>query len=584
MLRTAIIQEYKFLNLLPNNSMKKIKPLIFILFLTILRINSFSQSIVNSVHNFSVSGIGNTKSVNESEICIFCHTSHNSNPESPMWNRKTPGSNYILYNSSTIHAVPGQPDGSSILCLSCHDGTIALGSVLSKKNEIDFNEKATPFKNSKNNLTTDLSDDHMISFIYSSALAYSDGELKDPSGLTHPVLLENGKVQCTTCHNPHKNTYNKFLVKSNRYSELCLSCHDKKYWFESGHRNSTAKWNGSGENPWIDSNYETVAENACENCHKPHSAGGHERLMKYATEENNCIICHNGNVASKNIQMQLNKPYSHNVYGYYKSHDANEDALVLSVHVECEDCHNPHSSRLHNAEAPFVKGFNEGVKGINQNGNRIDQVQFEYEICYRCHSDSPNKPNSTIPREIEQNNVRLEFALTNPSFHPVAGPGANSNVPSLIAPYSESSIIYCTDCHASDGKNSPAGPHGSVYPHILKYNYSTTDKTKESYHAYELCYQCHDRNSIINNQANDYQTKVHRKHVIEENTPCSVCHDSHGISNLQGNPVNNSNLINFDKNVVSPVNGILRFEDNGLYKGSCYLSCHGKIHNPKSYN
>ncbi len=561
----------------------KIKTITLLLFVNFLNICSFSQSIVNSVHNLSVSGIGNTKSANESEICIFCHTPHNSNPKTPMWNRETGGSNYILYNSSTIQAVPGQPDGSSILCLSCHDGTIALGNVLSRKNEIDFSEKSTPFKYGKNNLTTDLSDDHMISFMYNSTLSYKDGELKDPLSLSHPVTLEKGKVQCTTCHDPHKNTYENFLVKPNRYSELCLSCHDKNYWFKSGHRNSTAKWNGSGKNPWFHTNYETVAENACENCHNTHSAAGHERLMKYEAEENNCLDCHNGNVASKNIQQQLNKPYSHNVYSYFKIHDAAEDALVSSMHAECEDCHNPHASRQHNAEAPFVKGPNEGVKGIDINGSRISKVQYEYEICFRCHAESPTKPSSTTVRQIEQNNVRLEFALTNPSFHPVAGTGVNPNVPSLISPYTTSSIIYCTDCHSSDGANSPAGPHGSVYPHILKYNYSTVDNTKESYQAYELCYQCHDRNTIINEQPNEFQAKIHRKHIVEENTPCSACHDSHGISNMQGNSVNNSNLINFDRSIVSPVNGILKFEDSGLFSGTCYLSCHGKTHNPKSY-
>ncbi len=583
MLRTAIIPEYRYLNSV-NKKIMSIKFVVFLFIFIVLQSSVFSQSIINSPHNLSVSGEGQTKALGESGVCMFCHTTHNSNPEHPMWNKRTPGLTYILYNSSTIQAIPGQPDGSSILCLSCHDGTIALGSVLSKKNEINFSEGMKSFKHSKNNLTTDLSDDHMISFFYNSTLAYLDGELKDPLNLTHPVSLENGKVQCTTCHDPHNNTFGNFLVTSTRYSDLCLSCHYKKYWGVSAHRNSLAQWNGSGKNPWINSKYTSVAENACENCHKPHSAGGHERLMKYKTEEDNCLDCHNGNVASQNIQIQLNKPYSHNVYKYYKSHDAGENALVTKMHVECEDCHNPHATRKYDAQAPFVKGFNEGTKGINQNGNQVNPVQYEYEICYRCHADSPNKPISTISRQIEQNNVRLEFAPANPSFHPVAGPGNNPNVPSLILPYSVSSVIYCSDCHSSNGENSPAGPHGSIYPHILKYNYSTADNTRESYQAYELCYQCHNRNSVISKQPNEFQSEIHYKHIVEENTACSVCHDSHGISGLQGNSVNNSNLINFDVNVVSPVNGILKFEDTGLFSGTCYLSCHGVIHNPKSYN
>ena len=89
-----------------------------------------SQSIVNTVHNLSVSGPGDVRATSESEICIFCHTPHNSLPSSPLWNKDDPGYTYTLYHSSTVQAVPGQPDGSSILCLSCHDGTTALGNVI----------------------------------------------------------------------------------------------------------------------------------------------------------------------------------------------------------------------------------------------------------------------------------------------------------------------------------------------------------------------------------------------------------------------------------------------------------------------
>ena len=43
---------------------------------------------------------------------------------------------YKLYGSSTTQATIGQPDGSSILCLSCHDGTISLGNVMSRLMDI----------------------------------------------------------------------------------------------------------------------------------------------------------------------------------------------------------------------------------------------------------------------------------------------------------------------------------------------------------------------------------------------------------------------------------------------------------------
>jgi len=543
----------------------------------------FSQSIVNTVHNLSVSGPGQIKAVSETEICIFCHTPHNSAPKGPLWNREDPGLNYSLYNSTTTQAVIGQPDGSSILCLSCHDGTIALGSVLSRPVPIDFSGGITVMPAGNTNLTTDLTDDHPVSFVYNSALAAADGELVDPVNISWPIVLENDKLQCTACHDPHKNIYTDFLVITTQYSNLCTQCHDKNYWISSSHRNSTATWNGSGNDPWFHTPYTTVAENGCENCHNPHNAGLNERLLNYQAEENNCLYCHNGNVASTDIQLQLTKAYIHDVYAYNLIHDASEGALVLTKHVECEDCHNPHAVNNTSANAPYVRGFNKGVKGINLSGGDVDPVQYEYEICFRCHADSPDKPASPTSRQIEQNNVRLEFDVGNPSFHPIAGPGTNPDVPSLIPPLTESSLIYCTDCHASDGTGSPAGPHGSIYPQILKFNYTTADYTPESYSAYELCYQCHDRNEIIGG-GNNFQEKVHKKHITEEDAPCNACHDPHGISSTQGNTTNNTHLINFDIGIVHPNNmGQLYFEDLGSYKGRCTLKCHGKNHRRKSY-
>ena len=72
--------------------------------------------------------------------------------------------------------------------------------------------------------------------------------------------------------------------------------------------------------------------------------------------------------------------------------------------------------------------------------------------------------------------------------------------------------------------------------------------------------------------------------MLFRSTSCNTCHDSHGISNTQGNATNNSNLINFNKLYVTPSSsGILRFDDQGLYKGRCYLTCHGENHNPYTY-
>jgi len=537
--------------------------------------NAGAQSIIQTEHNLSVSGTGNIRALSESEVCIFCHTPHNSLPSSPLWNKDDPGYTYTLYHSSTVQALPGQPDGSSILCLSCHDGTTALGSVLSRASEISFAGGISNLPPGSSNMSTDLGDDHPISFDYTTGLASSDGQLKDPTAIVPPVSLQNGRMQCTSCHDPHRNLTNDFLVVTQQFSELCFSCHNRDYWSFSSHSSSTATWNGNGRDPWPRTEYLNVAENACESCHNPHAAGNKQRLLNDLAEENNCLPCHNGNVATTNIVAQLAKPYLHNVYGYNLEHDAAEDPLVLSMHVECEDCHNPHAVNDSPADAPLANGWLTGVSGVDQSGNPVDPLQYAYELCYRCHADSPSKPVSLTTRQIEQNNVRMEFDPANPSHHAVNSPGVNPDVPSLIAPLTESSILYCTDCHASNGSGAPAGPHGSIFPAQLKYQYLKADYTMESSTAYELCYTCHSRTSILN----DESFGAHEEHIRDERTPCNACHDPHGVSHTQGNATNNAHLINFDRAIVSPANnGMLSYESTGVFSGRCYLNCHGQNH------
>lgn len=540
------------------------------------------QTVATSPHNLSISGPGPIRATGESEICLFCHTPHNSSPRKPLWNRRDPAFNYTPYGSTTADAAVGQPTGAAMLCLSCHDGTIALGDVLSRAATIDMNG-VTVLPPGTSRLGTNLSDDHPVSFTYDAALAGADGELADPATLVGPVRLEGDQLQCTACHDPHDNSLGDFLVATTAQSQLCGYCHTTDQWATSSHATSTATWNGVGTDPWFHTPHTTVADNACENCHNPHNAGGPPRLLNQLTEEDNCLDCHNGNVAAADIRGDLLKPYAHDVFGSAGVHDPTEPETVQQRHVECPDCHNPHTARNAPAVPPDAGGRIAGSRGVDGNGNPVAAIRFEYELCYRCHADSPDKPGSPTARQIVQANVRLEFDPANPSFHPVEGPGQNPDVPSLLPPYTESSVIYCSDCHAGDGGGA-AGPHGSIYPQILKFSYETADNTPESFQAYRLCYTCHDRTTIIDGTGN-FARRVHRQHIVGEDTPCNVCHDPHGISIGQGNSTNNSHLVNFQVGVVQPNSaGRLEFIDTGTFSGECYLSCHGENHNPEFYN
>ncbi len=561
--------------------------LFILFFFTLLSFHGHTQTILNSKHNLSISGLpGGVISSTETEVCIFCHTPHNSNAQAPLWNRNSSTVVYTLYDktiSSSLNATPGQPDGASILCLSCHDGTIALGEVNSRASDIFDGAGGKMPLSSGANLGIDLSNNHPVSFTYDAALASADGGLKFPPD--YPANVDgNSKLQCTSCHDPHDNINGSFLLASNLNSGLCISCHDKNLWSASSHNTSTATWNNSGTDPWshIQSPYSSVADNACSNCHSTHNAPGNAQILKSNLEEDNCLDCHNGNVAQTDIASQLIKTFKHDVAGYNGIHQP-DDGISFPTHVECTDCHNPHAANGTSANAPNANGALAGVSGIDQNGNLITTILYEYQLCFRCHADNPVTGANTT-RVIEQTNTRFEFATGAVSFHPVEIQGKNSYVPGLIPPLTESSMIYCTDCHASNG-TSPAGPHGSIYPNILKLNYETADYTTESAQAYELCYSCHLRSEYTTDSGDEVRRDVHYTHVVEEDAPCNACHDPHGISDLQGNPTNNSHLINFDVDIVGGIQGRAPwFQDDGYRAGRCSLRCHNKGHNRKSYN
>lgn len=540
--------------------------------------------LASSKHNLSVSGPGTVKAASETQNCIFCHAPHNASPIAPLWNRNNPGTSYTPYTSSTSVARPGQPTGASLQCLSCHDGTIALGDVLSRSTRIGMAGGVTTMPAGNSKLGSDLSDDHPISFAYTATLAATRGELANPSTLTGKVKLDSGgQLQCTSCHDAHDDSNGKFLVVPNQASALCQTCHIKNYWNGSDHKLSGKTWNGAGPNPWPHTTGTTVAANACESCHRPHTAGGKKWLLNNAAEESNCYSCHNGNVAAKNVQAEFTgKSSIHPVAASTGVHDPAEPAVIQARHVECADCHNPHAT---SSSTGLLPGSLAGVRGINSGGAEVKPATAEYQICFRCHADSPNMPAPRTTRQIVQTNARLEFATTNPSHHAVVGPGKNTNVPSLVAPWTTASTVKCSDCHNNNsgpgaGGVGPKGPHGSTYPTLLERQYLKADNTPESAANYALCYKCHSRTSILS----DNTFKEHTKHIIGERTPCNACHDPHGISSTQGNATNNSKLINFDTTINKPSSsGQLKFVSNGTNRGSCYLTCHGKNHNPLSY-
>ncbi len=101
------------------------------LFLLAIDINS---PIVRSPHNLA-SGVPSVrtnvrvKEVSETEICKFCHLAHSASVE-PSWGHRFSSATFRQYSSATLKSPRNQPDGGSKQCLSCHDGTVAVGGTL----------------------------------------------------------------------------------------------------------------------------------------------------------------------------------------------------------------------------------------------------------------------------------------------------------------------------------------------------------------------------------------------------------------------------------------------------------------------
>lgn len=185
---------------------------------------SAQAGISGSAHDFS----GDTWS--GGKICLPCHTSHaGSSVLAPLWNHAvTTNAAFTLYTSTTLDATTGQPGNESKACLSCHDGSVALDSFGGATGSTLITGAAL--------VGSDLSNDHPVSFDYTTALATTDGSLHNPSvetttlgGTIKDDLLFGDKLECASCHDVHNEVDNGagLLRISNASSALCLTCHDK---------------------------------------------------------------------------------------------------------------------------------------------------------------------------------------------------------------------------------------------------------------------------------------------------------------------------------------------------------------------
>ena len=565
------------------------------------------------------------------DACAYCHAPH-SGLNRGLWNQKLTTQTYTTYTSDTEKNAGTQPTlgRSSNQCLSCHDGTVAVGNTVAYGQVTTRGSMFT-----QDVFGGNMQSSHPFSLVLplkdtvdlAASLAAS-GKTADTTGA---VRLINGNVECISCHNPHVQAKDpvsrNFLVKDGSSGQLCLACHDPTRqmsgqvnplsdWALSAHALSTDKISPTAQL----GSYATVAGDACISCHTPHNASGPARLLRGQNEQD-CIACHNGaNVSPMPAYANVFAEYATPKVGHpfpssTNQHDAAEATLLNNNrHTTCVDCHNGHGSETVGVfpPPPLIRISQKDIAGLSaSDGTSILAPAInQYENCLRCHGASSGKQVQPIygyfpTRAVAAGdplNLIPQFATSATSSHPVTHT-SNSTLPqpSLLANMlnldgatqgrAMGTQILCSDCHNSDdnrefGGSGANGPHGSKWTHILerRYEFSQTatpggqitnlfpNPDLSVTGPYGLCGKCHNLSSQIVKNTSWSQHSSH----INAGFTCSTCHTAHGMGATSG-AISGERLVNFDVNVVAPNGGAAISYSRAA--NTCVLVCHQVAHN-----
>ncbi len=366
------------------------------------------SDVLNTKHNFAA-GMepdlppGETRQVkanSENQACVFCHTPHGKPQNAPnfLWNRSLEVGPYVLYGSASLDATPGQPGLPSKMCLSCHDGALAINTLnvftdtsgqpsvtrldatvamtgLAADNTMPAGAGAE--SGYTRDLGVDLSNDHPIGFTYDSTLAGNDGELVDPDTVSYlGPRVGSGMVQ----HNQNLGGTPPANAPTVVQTRLAAPLEPTQ--------NSWAGTNNYAE-------LLSAGSLECTTCHDPHLRSEDNsinikflrlnRIQKGAPAGNfdkdqdiNCLACH----------QKAGWPHSVHAHPTVADEAYTSDETALRElpdgtqvwQTACTACHDPHTV----AGAPRL--LREGTDDPNtpkQGGNAASE-----QSCYQCHGSA----------------------------------------------------------------------------------------------------------------------------------------------------------------------------------------------------
>lgn len=350
----------------------------------------------------------------------------------------------------------------------------------------------------------------------------------------------------------------------------------------------------------------------CATCHRGHRALSPGRPGKGTADlDQTCLACHEGTSLAAGTDRAPKLPaWSGQGTGHIKNRLDSRRAAdykrtvrvagrVLTLTESCTGCHDPHGKER--------GGLRQTA--FDSRGQVLDRrPQAVAEVCFGCHAGP-----EAAPLPSGQPDLGALFGKGAASSHAIGATSAgHPELPSLRASAFQGALD-CGSCHDNPDPTGARGPHVSTQASILKAPFGREqDLARLGSRANDLCYLCHDKQSILSNQS----FPSHGQHLsgftsggpasaqrqapafseaaailglrsprdfrpgragafqpgYGEPTTCATCHASHGS-------LRQPSLVEFDRSVVSPSSvGGPSFQRSGFGHGTCTLSCHGYDH------
>lgn len=563
--------------------------------------------VANTKHNLSTSGPGTIKSTGAgtSEICVFCHTPHSATTDAPLWNKSISNASYTVYTSDVLSqlgggAYPGAvspatgaPHVKTRICLACHDGTIALGSLVnmpSGVSSIPMQGTGADYKmpqTAAGYMGIDLRDDHPVAILHDST---KDGELSGTitgnvwlytsTAAKTQVGTGTGYVECTSCHEPHNNQFGNFLVASNTGSTICTTCHTKTGFALSIHDTATLGYAPTDGTPTGNLGT-TVGLVKCMDCHFPHKSGvtsaapttpnpSYGKYVLSFQEEASCYnnpndrwnsagasgACHGSgaaglNAARRNIQSLVNettgKTSKHRIENSLTAglHKATEGMgitgygwsnVATNWHAECADCHNPHTA----GSATRTVGSNtisstsplNGVAGVNVAWPAGGWTNPLGAIAYTYVTGRG-------VTDVTSAGVDMEYKICLKCHSDFAWGGAVSPAPNL------------TNQAQEFNPNNNAGYHPVVQNNVNTYSSAALNAPWNSLTSTMYCSDCHGNNDPLQAQGphgsmnTPLLKKVYGSAVVLSTDATFLCFDCHNGNTYGRNGTGAANTTGF---------------------------------------